>query len=337
MIDWRIRPYREGDIEAMAATETANFMADGLEIVTGVAEMKTNFSHLGVDLESGILVVDSPKVEGLPDGILPGLAMLGIREDRDERRYNFRISVHPAARALGLERELILRLVGMAEANESRLDKEPRQIVRVRDSFSPRQGSLKHLYEAIGLKLLRTFWVMKCPLDNLPLPGPVDGIHIRPLQLPEDRMASMDALNGSFIDHYDFHPQTEERWAARLSRPTFRSDLSWVGEIEAEPGKLAGFCLCGIFEEENEALGRKEGWIETLGTIRGWRGKGLGRSLLLHGLHSLRGIGLDTGALGVDAENPTGATDLYKSAGFHVHDEWVEYGCSLDEIDTAAL
>jgi hypothetical protein len=46
---------------------------------------------------------------------------------------------------------------------------------------------------------------------------------------------------------------------------------------------------------------------------------------------------LDTGVLGVDAENPTGATDLYKSAGFHVHDAWVEYGCTLEEIDASVL
>ncbi len=337
MADWNIRPYKEGDTEIMAATETANFRADGLDIVTGVVEIETNFIRLGVDLESGVLIVDGPKVDGLPDGILPGFAMLGIREDPDERTYEFRISVHPAARSLGLERELILQLVEMAGANERMLGTEPRQTVRVRDGFSPRRASQKQLYEAIGLKLLRTFWVMKGPLDNLPLPGSVDGIRIRQLRLPDDIRPSMDALNGSFIDHYDFHPQTEEHWTARLSRPAFRPDLSWVGEIEAEPGKLAGFCLCGIFEEENEALGRKEGRIQTLGTIRGWRGKGLGRSLLLHGLQSLRDIGLDTGALGVDAENPTGAIGLYESVGLRVHGEWVEYGCTLDEIDTSVL
>jgi ribosomal protein S18 acetylase RimI-like enzyme len=199
MTDWRIRSYKEGDIAAMAATDTANFMADGLEIVTGVAEMKTNFIRLGVDLERGVLIVDGPTVEGLPDGILPGFAMLGIREDPDERTYIFRISVHPTARALGLERELIRQLVQMAGANERRLATQPRQTVRVRDGVSSPRTSQKQLYEAIGLRPLRTFWVMKGPLDNLPLPGSVDGIRIRPLRLPEDIRPSMDALKTSFI------------------------------------------------------------------------------------------------------------------------------------------
>jgi mycothiol synthase len=336
---WKIRPYEASDTEVLAATETASFQADALDIVTSPEEVVTNFSRLGVDLQRGIIIVDGPRVEGLPEGILPGFGYLGIREDdvSNERRYHLRISVHPAARPLGLERELVLRLVKMARANEKRPALVPRQTISARENISPRQATQKQLFEAIGMKALRTFWIMKCPLGNLPEPEPVEGVRIRPLQLPEDTIASMDSLNGSFIDHYDFHPQSEDRWVERLNRPFFRPDLSWVGEIEAEPGKLAGFCLCGIFEEENEVLGRSEGWVETLGTIRGWRGKGLGRSLLLHGLHSLEGVGLDTGVLGVDAENPTGATRLYESVGFHVHDGWMEYGCALDEINTATL
>jgi mycothiol synthase len=292
---------------------------------------------MNVDLKSGTLIVEGPRVEGLPDGMLPGCGVLGIREDEanDERVYQPRIVVHPAARRLGLERELVLRLIEMARANEARADTVARNVVKVRESFSPKQVSQKEIYEEIGLKLRRVFWTMRCPLDELPEARPVEGVRIRPLRLPEDTWPLRDALNWSFIDHYDFHPPTPERWEWRLSRHSFRPDLSWVGEIEAEPGKLAGFCLCGIIVEENEALGRKEGWIETLGTIRGWRGKGLGRALLLHGLQSLRDEGMEAGALGVDSENPTGATQLYESVGFRVQDEWLNYGCLLSEVGAA--
>jgi mycothiol synthase len=336
MVKWSIRPYRGGDGESIAATGTASFMADGLEIVLGAGEVLSDVARLGVDLQNGTLIVDGPRLDGLPDGMLPGYGLLGVRDDEEsnERIYNPRISVHPAARPFGLERELALRLVEIARANEARLGTVPRQIVRVRANCSRKQESQKQLYEELGLELRRIFWTMRCPLDDLPQPQPVEEVSIRPLRLPEDAMALRDALNGSFIDHYDFHPPTDESWAARLSRPNFRPDLSRVAEIEAEPGMLAGFCLCGIIKEQNEALGRKEGWIETLGTIRGWRGKGLGRSLLVYGLRSLKGEGMDTGMLGVDSENPTGATQLYESVGFRVLDEWLNYGCLLSEVRT---
>jgi uncharacterized membrane protein (DUF2068 family) len=43
---------------------------------------------------------------------------------------------------------------------------------------------------------------------------------------------------------------------------------------------------------------------------------------------------MDTGMLGVDSENPTGATQLYESVGFWVLDEWLNYGCLLSEVRT---
>src|SRR3712207_8299806 len=50
--------------------------------------------------------------------------------------------------------------------------------------------------------------------------------------------------------------------------------------------------------------------------FRSYRKIGLGRALLLAGLHRLKADGMETAALGVDAENPTGALGLYESTGF---------------------
>ncbi len=56
--------------------------------------------------------------------------------------------------------------------------------------------------------------------------------------------------------------------------------------------------------------GRSEGWIELLGTRRGHRKIGLGRALVLAGLQRLKADGVETALLGVDGDNPTGATRL---------------------------
>src|SRR3954453_9709223 len=133
MSEWNIRPYREGDTPAMAATVTAGFRADGVPVITSVDEIEVDFHRMGVDLPNGVLVVDGPRPEGLPEDVLPGYALLGVREDDalDERTYSFRIAVHPAARPLGLERELVHRLVAMARAHAAKPDLAPRKTVRV--------------------------------------------------------------------------------------------------------------------------------------------------------------------------------------------------------------
>jgi mycothiol synthase len=334
MTDWQIRAYKEGDAALIAATWNAAAAADGLDVVIGEQELLSDLERPGFEPFSRVLVVEGPGVDGLPDGMLPGFAWLDIRDDSDasERIYGPRISAHPAARSRGLDRVLARRIIEMARQHESAPSTEHMATVRVRESFSPKQESQHRLYEEMGLRQTRIFWSMECPLDNLLEPRQIEGLRIRGFRRPEDELPTLDALNRSFIDHFDFHPPTEERWTHRINLPTFRPDLSWVAEIDAEPGKLAGFCLCGILEEENRATGRLEGWIETLGTVRGWRGKGLGRALLLYGLKSLKGAGLQIGMLGVDSENPTGATGLYESVGFRVRDTWLQYGCLLSEI-----
>ena len=67
------------------------------------------------------------------------------------------------------------------------------------------------------------------------------------------------------------------------------------------------------------------GWIRTLGVRRAWRKRGLGEALLLHSFGEFYKRGTKTIGLGVDAENPTGATRLYQKAGMHVASEYVTY------------
>jgi ribosomal protein S18 acetylase RimI-like enzyme len=57
-----------------------------------------------------------------------------------------------------------------------------------------------------------------------------------------------------------------------------------------------------------------------LGTRRGFRGRGLGRAMLLSGLSQLKQSGVETALLGVDSQNPSGALQLYKSVGFSQRD-----------------
>jgi mycothiol synthase len=118
-----------------------------------------------------------------------------------------------------------------------------------------------------------------------------------------------------------------------MDMPASRPDLSWVAEVGGSPGELAGFCLVDVNEGDNERRGVSEGWISLLGTVRGWRGKGLGKSLLLHGMRSLKEAGIRTALLGVDSESLTGANRLYESVGFTVRSQEVMYTGRLSETE----
>lgn len=60
------------------------------------------------------------------------------------------------------------------------------------------------------------------------------------------------------------------------------------------------------------------GWVGTLGTRKHWRGRGVGRALLLLAFGELYRRGEHRIGLAVDAGNETGATRLYESVGMRV-------------------
>jgi mycothiol synthase len=67
------------------------------------------------------------------------------------------------------------------------------------------------------------------------------------------------------------------------------------------------------------------GWIGSIGVRKPWRRRGLGLALLHHAFKEFWLRGERTVGLGVDAENPTGATRLYERAGMQLGFEFVVY------------
>jgi ribosomal protein S18 acetylase RimI-like enzyme len=183
-----------------------------------------------------------------------------------------------------------------------------------------RQGVL----EALGFRPVRYSYKMARPLGQ-PIPDASfpPGYTLRTVEA-EEQARWVDLFNGSFIDHWNHHPLSEERNAHWISGPNYRAggDLLAV----APDGTFAAFCRCEINNEDNAATGRNEGWIEVLGTRRGFRKIGLGRALLLEALHRIKAAGMSAANLGVIANNPTGALQLYESADFQRVHTWLLHG-----------
>lgn len=174
------------------------------------------------------------------------------------------------------------------------------------------------LYERNGYEVVRRFGRMqRSLLTPFPAPKFPTGFVVRASQGEADAEHWVDMYNQTFIDHWEFHPMTMELYKARLQRPTYRPDLDWVAI--APDGTFAAFATCGIVEKANARTGRQEGWVNILGTRRGFRRQGLGRAMLLTGMRALQDNGITTTLLGVDADNPNQARTLYESVGF----EWV--------------
>jgi ribosomal protein S18 acetylase RimI-like enzyme len=80
-----------------------------------------------------------------------------------------------------------------------------------------------------------------------------------------------------------------------------------------------------INEAENGEYGRLRGYTETICVRRPWRRQGVAKALIARSLHVLKAQGMTEAALGVDAGNPNGALQLYKSMGFHIAKEFITY------------
>lgn len=332
--DWNFRPYREGDMPGVVAAYNADFIASDADIRYGDVDIVGLLDRPDFDIQRQSIVVDGPPVDGLPEGTVLGFAVVNVRDNPEDnsRAYSLDLIAHPSTRVHGLDCALLSRLMNIVRSMERDPGRPPVDKVRVKAFCAERAHWATQLYLDFGFKEIRRYYQMACPLDNIADPSPVEGVTIRPYNVPDDLEPVRIAYNASFQDHFDHQPATPEHWQHNMSQPNYLLDISLVAEDNDEPGKVAALCLCGVYAEENIALNRNWGWIELLGTIREHRNKGLGRSILLSGLHSLRNAGYDTGALGVDTDSLTGATRLYDSVGFKVTSLWLSYEARLDEV-----
>jgi mycothiol synthase len=148
------------------------------------------------------------------------------------------------------------------------------------------------------------------PFPDAPMP---EGLEVRPVE-KEHLRAIFDADMEAFRDHWGFVPPTENRFEGWISQPSFAPSLfkvAWDGD------QVAGAVQNFIAAEENAEYNRKRGYTEGIFTRRPWRKRGLARSLIVQSMKMFKEMGMTETALGVDAENLSGALRLYESVGYH--------------------
>jgi ribosomal protein S18 acetylase RimI-like enzyme len=169
--------------------------------------------------------------------------------------------------------------------------------------------------ESQGYRAVRFFFSMVRPtLDDIPdMPLP-SGVEVRPVE-PGHVRAIFEAEVAAFRDHWGAGTAdgSEEYWLRFRDEPL--NDLA-LWQVAWAGGTIVGMVRPYINPLDREVLGVRRGWCENISTHAEWRGRGIAKALIARALVALRERGMVEAALGVDAENETGALGVYRTMGF---------------------
>lgn len=308
------RPYAgEGDLAPITDFLNLCETYDKLDEGISVDELRDEFSSPTFDTARDMRVWEH-------DNQMVGFAQLWLPATGDVVDGYLWFKVHPEHRDSTLDAEIIAW--GEARMREVSRDRGVR--VQLRSGTRTDQAERLAVLEQHGFVLNRYFLRMARSLhEPMPEPQLPPGFTIRPINGTGEAAAWIDMFNLSFIDHWNHHDKTVDERLHWMREAQYNGERDLVAV--APDGTLAAFAFCGIYEEENKRTGRNEGWVNLLGTRRGYRNIGLGRAILLAGMQRLKADGADAAVLGVDAASLTGATRLYESVGFKSVLQFVNY------------
>ena len=293
------RPLAPADVPAAAVFLAADEeRRTGVPSIVGEPDLRVWLSR--VELESGSWLLEE---EG-------GIAALGWVESHGEVGIAIgAVAVDRLGQGLGSElvrrAETRLRELGSARVHA---------IALAADEAAPA------LLAAHGYREVRRFWDMGIDFDGAP-PEPVVPEGVRLERFGEAAARDFHAaLEEAFADHWEHTPQPfEEWWERKRSAPDYDPELWFLARAADE-------VAAAIRNDPNRHGG---GYVGALGVRRAWRGRGVGKALLQRSFCEFHRRGLIRATLGVDAENPTGATRLYEAVGMRVLCENVVYEKAL--------
>jgi len=239
----------------------------------------------------------------LDHGTLVGFAFIQRRGER----YDGDGWVHPEAFGRGVG----AAIVDWIESRSRELGSPEARIGILHED-----GRAECLLRRHGFEHIRSFFRMVIDLDGEPEPPAwPEGFDVATLAPGEEHVLH-EVLEDAFQDHWGHQYRPFEEW---MNARVFEHELCFL--VRSGSGVAAGA------ECKRELFGM--GWVDVLGTRREYRRKGLGDALLRHAFGELYRRGARRVGLGVDAENPTGATRLYERAGMRVASQSDVYAKTL--------
>jgi len=169
--------------------------------------------------------------------------------------------------------------------------------------------------EALGFLSRRQFermvtlWTLEAAGDFAPAEAPrvPSGYRLRAYRPGEDTALLTAMYNRTFSDHLTFCAMTEAETQSIERTPYF--DPTFTAILETDDGQAVGYSRCTLRGDA------RDGWIDILGILPEYQGKGLGRFLLLWSMHILAKGRARAIRLVVEGVNDR-ARALYDSEGF---------------------
>ena len=176
--------------------------------------------------------------------------------------------VHPGHRGRGIGAWLLAQiqqraselLTGLASA-------------RFRHVINAGDRAAAVMLHASGLRRVRHFWHMQIDLAAGFQPGPTPaGIQIRGID-PRAHLGAVHAvLDEAFADHWGHHREPLDRWAQKQAgSPSYDPTLWLLATAAGEPVGALTASVAG-----------NRGWVDQLGVLAPWRGRGIAEALVRH-------------------------------------------------------
>jgi mycothiol synthase len=306
---YSIRPAEREDFDRLVAMLLAADLADW-----GEPDFTAEFLEFEWSMPQLDLAADTWLVEREADGAVAGYTWLLARDEH--RQLDGWGVVHPEHRRRGIGSLLVDRIE--ARAREHAAQAPDGAGAALRWVVIAPDVDAHDLLEARGFAVERHGWEMETQVGaDAHEPVAPDGVTIRPFGRDEDAQAVHAVTEESFAQHYGWVPRTFEEFAAvRIDRSAFDPGL-WRVAV-TDDGSIVG-ALIGVISADR-------GFVETLGVVPSWRGRGIGLALLRSSFAEYARRGIQTVALDVDSQNATGAVALYERAGMRVTRDYDTFG-----------
>lgn len=256
-----LRPFAWGDLSTLVEIINHSDEIDGLERGTSEKELRAWWTSPGMEPESNAFLA-------AVDGDTVGYGLVRLRKG-DERsgfsKFQCYGIVLPEWRGQGVGTRIFAECERRARR---RLDQAPTLTVYLEAYADKRQHDVAELYVKFGLGPVRYFFEMIYDSPEMPAaPDYPVGYRSRTFVRGRDEKVTWRVMNIAFRDHWGHVDHPLEEWLHWVDGDYFSPDLVYLG-LDPD-GEVAGECVCSIYPEENERVGRDQGWADSLGGAAG--------------------------------------------------------------------
>jgi mycothiol synthase len=276
------RRFEEEDADACADLTLAVAAADGIPAFS-------EYKAVDIESRSGHTVVAAHKGAV----VAVGHAAWHHGDRVAAPHWAIEAAVHPSVRRSGVWADVVRQTVATVPPND-------------RHVVWGWNAAFELIARDLGYRPVRRLSVMERTLPPERHPAFTADIELTPFVPGRDELAWLQTNNAAFVGHLENGGLTEDDLSERMALPWFRPEdvlMAWSGT------RLAGSCWT---KRHPDAVGE----IYVIGVHPDFQGGGLGRELVIAGLHHLATeAGARTGMLYVD-QSAVGAMRLYAELGF---------------------